>query len=81
MAKKKSLSTKRFGPRYGYTIKEKYAKVESEQRKLHKCPYCKQLKVKRVAMGIWHCKKCDSKFTGKAYTLDKKASTKISAGE
>ncbi|MBS3112573.1 50S ribosomal protein L37ae [Candidatus Woesearchaeota archaeon] len=73
MAKKKPLSTKRFGARYGNTIKEKYAKIESEQRRLHKCPYCKQPKAKRLASGIWHCKKCNSKFTGKAYTLSKKA--------
>ncbi len=76
MAKHTSLSTKRFGARYGRTIKEKYAKIESEHRRLHKCPYCSQTKAKRVAVGIWHCKKCDSKFTGKAYTL-----AKATAGE
>ncbi len=64
-------SAKRFGSRYGAKPKHKFAKIEKEQRKKHRCPYCSQLKVKRVAVGIWHCRKCDSKFTGKAYTIAK----------
>lgn len=73
MATKEKLgSVKRFGPRYGRKPKEKFAKIEKEQRKLHKCPYCNAIKVKRVAVGIWHCRKCDAKFTGKAYSVKKK---------
>ncbi len=72
MAKIKGLgSIKRFGSRYGRTVKLKLAKIEKEQRKKHKCPYCNSLQVKRVAVGIWFCKKCKTKFTGKAYTLAK----------
>ena len=29
------------------------------------------MKVKRLSVGIWNCKKCSSKFTGKAYSLFK----------
>ena len=72
MAKKKLKSVKRFGPRYGTTIKLRLAKVEQEQKKLHKCPYCNAKKVKRLSLGIWQCKKCKSKFTGKAYTISSK---------
>ncbi len=81
MAKiKKGLgSIKRFGPRYGRTVKLKLAKIEGEQRKKHKCPYCNSLTVKRVSSGIWYCKKCNSKFTGKAYTLSKKEEKKEEA--
>tara|TARA_Y100000310_G_C20263135_1_gene614561 strand:- start:74 stop:397 length:324 start_codon:yes stop_codon:yes gene_type:complete len=64
-------SAKRFGSRYGSKPKHKFAKIEKEQRKKHLCPYCNTLKVKRVAVGIWHCRKCNSKFTGKAYTVSK----------
>jgi len=72
MAKKhKSTTTKRFGPRYGITGKEKVARIEAEMRKLHKCPYCAQEKVRRLVMGVWECKKCLAKFTGKAYTTVK----------
>ncbi len=68
---KKYGSIKRFGARYGRRGKEKFAKIEEEQRKTHKCPYCNSLKVKRVAVGIWSCKKCKAKFTGKAYSTQK----------
>ena len=65
-------SVKRFGARYGRKPKLKFSKIETEQRKLHKCPYCSKISVKRVALGIWQCRKCDAKFTGKAYSVSKK---------
>jgi large subunit ribosomal protein L37Ae len=67
--KRKKSSTKRFGARYGRTVKDKFAKIEGEQRKLHKCPYCRKIAVKRISTGIWYCKKCNAKFAGKAYTI------------
>lgn len=68
-------SIKRFGARYGRTLKERLAKVESVQRGKHKCPYCNSLKAKRLSTGIWHCRKCNAKFTGKAYSIKKVIST------
>ena len=72
----KLSSTKRFGHRYGRKLKQRFDKIEREQRRLHKCPYCHYQKVRRVAIGIWHCNKCDAKFAGKAYTIGKKIITK-----
>ena len=69
-------SVKRFGARYGRKLKVKFSKIEAEQRKLHKCPYCSKTAVKRVAVGIWSCRKCNAKFTGKAYSITKKIITK-----
>ena len=74
--KEKIGSVKRFGARYERKPKEKFAKIEKEQRKLHKCPYCNYVKVKRVAVGIWFCKKCKAKFAGKAYSVAKKLTFK-----
>ena len=71
-------SVKRFGARYGRKPKLKFSKIETEQRKLHKCPYCNKVAVKRMAVGIWKCKKCDAKFTGKAYSVSKKIIVKES---
>ena len=65
-------SVKRFGARYGRKSKLKFSKIETEQRKLHKCPYCSKIAVKRVAIGIWKCRKCNAKFTGKAYSVTRK---------
>ncbi|MFH1174326.1 MAG: 50S ribosomal protein L37ae [archaeon] len=67
----KHPAMKRFGARYGRTVKEKFGKIEAEQRKKHLCPYCRKTQVKRVAAGIWHCRKCDTKFTSRAYSLVK----------
>ncbi len=73
MAKKKlKLSTKRFGPRYGPRLKNKNAQIEAVQRSKQTCPYCKKQAVKRMSTGIWHCRKCDKKFTGKAYSIKEK---------
>ena len=65
-------SVKRFGARYGRKLKLKFSKIETEQRKFHKCPYCNKIAVKRIAMGIWNCTKCRAKFAGKAYSVSKK---------
>lgn len=73
---KKLSSIKRFGARYGRTVKHKFAKIEHQQRKKYKCTYCNYTKVKRVAAGIWQCGKCNAKFTGKAYTIAKKIAIK-----
>jgi large subunit ribosomal protein L37Ae len=62
-------SVKRFGSRYGRTAKRTFAQIEKSQRSLHKCPYCRKVSVKRLAAGIWKCKRCDAKFTGKAYSI------------
>ena len=72
MEKEEKLgSAKRFGSRYGTKPKYKFAKIEKEQRKKHQCPYCNKIAVKRIAVGIWHCRKCNVKFTGKAYSVSK----------
>jgi len=64
-------SVKRFGARYGRKTKTRYSTIETEQRKLHKCPYCTKIAVKRLALGIWQCRKCDAKFAGKAYSVER----------
>lgn len=72
MAEKKLMTVKRFGARYGRKIKYKVAKIEEELKKKHKCPYCTSFRAKRTAVGIWQCRKCGAKFTGKAYSITKR---------
>lgn len=72
MAKKSGLkSAKRFGTRYGPSKKLKLALIETEQRKLQLCPACGKHKAKWKSVGIFECKKCSTKFTGKAYAVAK----------
>jgi large subunit ribosomal protein L37Ae len=60
---------KRFGVRYGRTVKVKRAAVEIMKKQSTKCPYCNKDKVERKSKGIWHCTKCRNTFTGQAYTF------------
>ena len=62
-------SAGRFGVRYGKTIRTKILQIEHKQRQKQICPYCKKPAAKRIAMAIFKCKKCHSKFTGKAYSV------------
>ena len=71
MAKKKGAgSAKRFGARYGATKKHVLGKIEAQYKKAQKCPYCRKIGVKRLASGIWNCRKCESIFTGRAYSAE-----------
>lgn len=65
-------SVKRFGSRYGRTSRNKVAHHEAFTKKTHLCPYCNRKGVKKVSVGVWGCKKCGAKFTGKAYDFDRK---------
>jgi large subunit ribosomal protein L37Ae len=69
MASKTKLTTKRFGVRYGRTVKQKLAKIEESSWAKHKCPFCAAQKVKKKTAGIWECGKCGKIFTGRAYEL------------
>ncbi|MFQ5474987.1 MAG: 50S ribosomal protein L37ae [Candidatus Nanoarchaeia archaeon] len=64
---------KRYGVRYGRTTKNKVGKIEAGYRKKNKCPYCNYLAIKRLAAGIWTCKKCGVKFAAKAYSPEFRA--------
>jgi len=69
--KKKAKAAGRFGTRYGRKIRVKIAEIESEQRKKQQCIFCNGT-AKRLAKGIWKCKKCDKKFASNTYILPKK---------
>ena len=65
--KKKVGSAGRFGARYGKKVRKIVAEIEKVQKQRHICPKCNMPYVKRVAAGIWECKKCGIKFAGLAY--------------
>lgn len=61
--------SRKFGARYGATVKKRWEAVEEIQRKKQKCPFCKKTQLKRIAKGIWECKSCEKKFTSNTYFL------------
>ncbi len=65
---------KRFGVRYGRTVKFKRAAIEKLQKASTKCPYCNKHKVVRKSKGVWNCTKCKNTFSGQAYTFVAKPS-------
>lgn len=64
---KKIGSAGRFGARYGTKVRSRVAEIEKIQKGKLICPKCEMPHVKRIAKGIWYCKKCGRKFTGLAY--------------
>ncbi|MCD6434655.1 MAG: 50S ribosomal protein L37ae [Candidatus Diapherotrites archaeon] len=68
MATKKVKTAGRFLARYGVGIRKRIIKIESKQKKRHKCPFCGKKAVKRLAAGLYQCRACGKKFTGGAYT-------------
>ncbi|MFO8017167.1 MAG: 50S ribosomal protein L37ae [Promethearchaeia archaeon] len=73
MKKKKKLRkvgiTGKYGPRYGAVVRKRArALMEGMKAEDVRCPRCATKgKLERVSTGIWHCAKCDVKFTGGAY--------------
>lgn len=67
MPRKKIGPAGKFGVRYGMRMRRKWEEIEEKQRDLHECPVCKKIAVKRIASGIWGCRKCGAKFSGGAY--------------
>jgi len=57
------------GPRYGTKIRKLVLEVERKLRKRYRCPSCGAVKVKRVDVSIWRCRRCGAKFAGAAYSL------------
>lgn len=67
MKRKKVGAAGRYKARYGRKIRKAVAEIEKIQRKKHICPKCKMRYVKRIAKGIYYCKKCKTKFADLAY--------------
>lgn len=57
----------RFGARYGVTVRQRVAKIETNMKIKHRCPSCQTFAVRRVSTGVWSCRKCGHTFTGGAY--------------
>jgi len=75
--KKTGGSAKRFEARYGRTTRYKIGEIEKTMRNKIKCPYCSKMRIKRIAAGIWHCRNCNVKFSGAAYTLKKEEKAEV----
>lgn len=58
----------RYGARYGMGVRKRVTLIETMQRGIHKCPNCySNVRLKRLAFGIWRCPKCGFTFAGGAW--------------
>ncbi|TFG96609.1 50S ribosomal protein L37ae [Candidatus Thorarchaeota archaeon] len=64
---KKVGSTGRFGARYGAKLRRRVLDIEKKRNEPTRCPACATRALKRQAVGLWKCKKCDLLFAGGAY--------------
>jgi large subunit ribosomal protein L37Ae len=69
---KKSGISGRFQARYGANVRKKWRLIMERQKSGNiKCPKCESKGfIDRVSTGIWHCRKCDARFTGGAYYIE-----------
>ncbi len=61
------MSTRRFGPRYGSTIRKRVEKIEKKKKRRYICPNCKKKSLKWVSVGLWECRNCGFKMAGAAF--------------
>jgi large subunit ribosomal protein L37Ae len=64
---KKVGSTGRFGARYGAKLRRRVLDIDNKRKEPTRCPKCATRALKRKAVGLWVCKKCDLLFAGGAY--------------
>ncbi|MBN2229475.1 MAG: 50S ribosomal protein L37ae [Candidatus Thorarchaeota archaeon] len=64
---KKVGSTGRFGARYGAKLRRRVLDIEKKTSEPVRCPACATRALKRKAVGLWKCTKCDLLFAGGAY--------------
>jgi len=68
---KKVDATGKYGARYGAVVRKRARDVFMRMKSKNiNCPKCETKgSIHRISTGIWHCKKCDAKFTGGAYDI------------
>ncbi|KAK7801773.1 hypothetical protein U0070_027443 [Myodes glareolus] len=58
----------KYRTRYGTSLRKMVKKIEISQHAKHTCSFCGKTKMKRRAIGIWHCGSCKKTVAGGAWT-------------
>ncbi|XP_019486464.1 PREDICTED: 60S ribosomal protein L37a-like [Hipposideros armiger] len=58
----------KYGTRYGTSLRKMVKKIEINQHPKYTCSLCGKTKMKRQAVGIWHCGSCMKTVAGGACT-------------
>ena len=62
--------TRKYGTRYGSSLRKIAKKFEVSQRARYNCPFCGKSSVKRTVIGVWKCKACKKQIAGGAWELN-----------
>eukprot|EP01015_Nassula_variabilis_P006053 TRINITY_DN145_c0_g1_i1.p1 TRINITY_DN145_c0_g1~~TRINITY_DN145_c0_g1_i1.p1 ORF type:complete len:146 (+),score=49.90 TRINITY_DN145_c0_g1_i1:140-577(+) len=66
---KKVGITRKYGTRYGASLRKIIKKFEIQQHARYLCPFCGKQSVRRVSIGIWQCRGCYKTVAGGAWSL------------
>ncbi|KAM4698547.1 large ribosomal subunit protein eL43-like [Rhinophrynus dorsalis] len=60
----------KYGTSYGASLRKMVKKTEISQHAKYTCSFCGKTKMKRKAVGIWHCVPCMKIVAGGAWTYN-----------
>ncbi|XP_068931066.1 large ribosomal subunit protein eL43-like [Petaurus breviceps papuanus] len=60
----------KYGTRYRASLRKMVKKIEISQHAKYTCSFCGKTKMKRRAVGIWHCGSCMKTVAGGAWTYN-----------
>uniref|UniRef100_A0A8C1C2H0 Ribosomal protein L37a n=1 Tax=Cyprinus carpio carpio TaxID=630221 RepID=A0A8C1C2H0_CYPCA len=61
----------KYGTRYGASLRKMVKKIEISQHAKYTCSFCGKTKMKRKAVGIWHCGSCMKTVAGGAWMYNR----------
>uniref|UniRef100_A0A8C8TL97 Large ribosomal subunit protein eL43 n=1 Tax=Peromyscus maniculatus bairdii TaxID=230844 RepID=A0A8C8TL97_PERMB len=60
----------KYRTRYGASLRKMVRKIEISQHPKYTCSFCGKTKMKRRAIGIWHCGPCMKRVAVGAWTYN-----------
>jgi large subunit ribosomal protein L37Ae len=66
---KKVGSTGWMGPRYGIRIRRRVLEIDRARGPAAPCPRCSTVTLRRVASGVFECRRCGTRFASNAYVF------------
>jgi large subunit ribosomal protein L37Ae len=64
---KKVGNTGWMGPRYGIRIRRRVLSLDRSREAAAACPKCATVTVRRIASGVYECRRCGTQFASGAY--------------